>query len=301
KKKGVFLYFYTRELVEQDAFRGWRWSLHLLPFLLLTGLMIPFFLEPVGEKIRVFQSGGIGYEWYSRLQLIIFVLTGAGYSIAAFRIVRKYKRAVLQFISNTDRQMLTWLEYLILGLTLIWGVMIVPGQDDLIFIAVSLFVAFIGVYGFNQVPVYFIQPKFQVIGEVPISPADKYRKSGLTVQQEQALFAALERLMQQACLYEKSDLTLVEVAETLGESPNYLSQAINSQTGGTFYNYVNAFRVKAFIEKLNTSTYQQYTLLALALECGFHSKSTFNKYFKLHTGQTPSAYLKQMAEKQVDQ
>lgn len=294
---GVFLYFYTRELIYQDAFRHWTWVVHLLPFLMLTALMLPFFLAPAAEKIQVFQSGGTGYEWYSRLQLLTFTLTGVGYSVAAFRIIRRYKREVLNFISNTDRQMLSWLEYLILGLSGIWLVMIFPGQDDLIFIAVALFVAFIGVYGFNQVPVYFIQPKFQEAGAAIPAPIEKYRKSGLDEQRAKALFDALQNLMRVERLYEKSDLTLLEVAELLRESPNNLSQTINTQTGGTFYRYVNAFRVEAFIEKLQHSAHEQYTLLALALECGFQSKSTFNKYFKIHTGQTPSAFLKQLTEK----
>jgi AraC-like DNA-binding protein len=37
---------------------------------------------------------------------------------------------------------------------------------------------------------------------------------------------------------------------------------------------------------------QHKTLVALAMEAGFNSKSTFNQVFKMQTGMTPSEYLK---------
>ncbi|MCG8330861.1 MAG: helix-turn-helix domain-containing protein [Chitinophagales bacterium] len=299
----VFLYFYTRELTYKNAFKAKYWYIHLVPFLLLYVLLIPFFSLPAVEKIEVFQSGGAGYEWFMRIQIVLFILSAIIYNLAAFRVVRKYKKEVLNYISNSDQQMLKWVESLIIGLSIIWVIVVLSEGDDWIFIAVSAFVCFIGIYGFKQVPVYFIQststlqenvdnqPQFEKRSAQPISK-EKYKKSGLSNEGEKILFERLEEKMRLEHLYEKNDLTLAEVAILINEPTNHLSQAINSQAGATFYNYINKYRIEAFIEKLDSEKSQQYTYLALAMECGFNSKSTFNKYFKKYTGKTPTEYLK---------
>jgi len=40
----------------------------------------------------------------------------------------------------------------------------------------------------------------------------------------------------------------------------------------------------------------KFTMMSLALDCGFNSKSSFNKNFKKVTGQSPSEYLNTKAE-----
>jgi len=296
----VFLYFYARELTYKDALKAKGWRLHFIPIVFLYLSLIPFLLLPGEEKIAVFENDGLGFEWYIILQLIVFALAGIGYNLAAYLTVRKYKREVLNYISNADEQMLRWLEWLILGMSIIWVVMLITDGDEWIFICVSIFVCFIGLYGFRQVPIYFMQtePQLPIVvapaptKQVSASPQGKYQKSGLTSQQAEQLFLRIEEHMQTEESYKKNDLTLAEIAQTLQEPINHLSQAINSQTGSTFYNYINQYRIQAFIKLLDDPQSKQFTNLALAMECGFNSKSTFNKYFKKHTGKTPTEYLK---------
>lgn len=297
----VFLYFYARELTYKDAFNSKGWFLHLIPLVLLYLLLIPFLLLPGGEKIAVFEKDGLGFEWYMIVQLIVFAMAGIGYNLAAYLVVRKYKREVLNYISNADEQMLRWLEWLILGMSIIWVVMVLSDGDEWIFICVSVFVCFIGIYGFRQVPVYFMQTYPPLppdtapssSDEISSSPTGKYQKSGLTSQQAEQLFQRIEEHMRMDKPYQKNDLTLAEIAQVLQEPINYLSQAINSQTGSTFYSYINQYRIQAFLTLLDDPQNKQFTNLALAMECGFNSKSTFNKYFKKYTGKTPTEYIKQ--------
>ncbi len=296
----VLLYLYTRELTYKDAFATKVWPLHFLPIVLLFLLLIPFLSLPTAEKEAVFVKDGMGFEWYVTIQLIVFTLVGIGYNLAAYLVVRKYKREVLNYISNSDEQMLRWLEWLILGLSIIWLVMLLTDGDEWIFICVSTFVCFMGIYGFRQVPVYFMQTDIEAspdksiqTEENPSSRPDKYQKSGLSSDQAAQLFQRIEQQMNTDELYKKNDLTLAEIAQTLEEPINHLSQAINSQTGSTFYNYINQYRIQAFLELLEDPQSKQFTNLALAMECGFNSKSTFNKYFKKYTGKTPTEYIKQ--------
>ena len=95
-------------------------------------------------------------------------------------------------------------------------------------------------------------------------------------------------------LYLDEKLTLPKLASELDILPNYLSQVINERYGKNFYDYINTFRVAEFQKIIQDPKKRHYTLLTLALECGFNSKSSFNKYFKKSTGQTPSEYLETM-------
>ncbi|MEL7246788.1 MAG: helix-turn-helix domain-containing protein [Bacteroidota bacterium] len=104
----------------------------------------------------------------------------------------------------------------------------------------------------------------------------------------------LEALMQKQTPYLDAQLSLRKLAALAGHHPNYLSRLINECTGHNFAEYTNSFRLAAFAEKAQNPENQKLTLLALAYECGFNSKTVFNTYCKKATGLTPSAYWKSL-------
>ncbi|MCB0287465.1 MAG: AraC family transcriptional regulator, partial [Calditrichaeota bacterium] len=55
--------------------------------------------------------------------------------------------------------------------------------------------------------------------------------------------------------------------------------------------FVNNFRVKEVQARMLDQENSDYTLLAIAMDAGFSSKSSFNRIFKKHTGLTPSQFL----------
>jgi len=106
------------------------------------------------------------------------------------------------------------------------------------------------------------------------------------------LYSDLNQLMNEKSLYKENDLTLTELAKRLGVHPNHLSQVINEKEKKNFYHYINSLRIDEFIRLAALPNSKQYTLLGIAYDCGFNSKSSFNKQFKEHTGKTPSEFLK---------
>jgi AraC-like DNA-binding protein len=90
--------------------------------------------------------------------------------------------------------------------------------------------------------------------------------------------------------WQDSDLTLADLAARLSTTPHRLSEVLNSQLGQTFYDFVNGYRVREVQRRIAAGEAQQVTMLSLALDAGFASKSTFNGVFKKHTGQTPSDF-----------
>ena len=92
-------------------------------------------------------------------------------------------------------------------------------------------------------------------------------------------------------IYTESELSLSELANRLNTLPNYLSQVINDKEGKNFYDYINMLRIDEFKRLVSRPENRKYTLLSLSYDCGFNSKSSFNKNFKKVTGQSPSEYL----------
>ncbi|MGH7468659.1 MAG: helix-turn-helix domain-containing protein [Longimicrobiales bacterium] len=90
--------------------------------------------------------------------------------------------------------------------------------------------------------------------------------------------------------WENSELTLADLAELLSTTPHKVSEVLNARLGQTFYDFVNGYRVREVQRRIERDKARAPTLLVLALEAGFASKSTFNDAFKKHAGQTPSQY-----------
>jgi AraC-like DNA-binding protein len=105
---------------------------------------------------------------------------------------------------------------------------------------------------------------------------------------------ALKVLMEGERLYVEGDLRLYEVASRLGITTHELSELLNHHLETTFHDFVNGYRVRHAIQRLDDPESRDFTLAAIAEESGFSSKSSFNRAFKKVTGLTPSQYQKKL-------
>lgn len=89
------------------------------------------------------------------------------------------------------------------------------------------------------------------------------------------------------------ELTLSDLAVKMGTNPSVLSQVVNTGFGKNFNDFVNGYRVEAFRQKIRAPESAHLTLLAVALDCGFNSKATFNRAFRKLTGFSPKEFVAQ--------
>lgn len=101
--------------------------------------------------------------------------------------------------------------------------------------------------------------------------------------------------MEEERLYGNPTLTLNDVADRLGITSKQVSGIINQGFSQNFNDFVNSYRVAAVKERFALGDQDQYTILSIALACGFNSKTTFNRVFKRVTARTPVQYLAQMS------
>lgn len=106
----------------------------------------------------------------------------------------------------------------------------------------------------------------------------------------------IKNLMEKEQLYLKNDLSLDDLADAAGVNSYELSHYLNHQINSSFYRLINSYRVEEVKKMLNNNTNNRFTLLAIAFESGFNSKSSFNRIFKEFTGLTPKEYKSQKKE-----
>ncbi|WP_201983993.1 helix-turn-helix domain-containing protein [Hymenobacter rubidus] len=102
----------------------------------------------------------------------------------------------------------------------------------------------------------------------------------------------LLRLMADEQPWLEPELTLTELAHRLRTNSALLSKVINAGCGQNFNDFVNTYRVAEARRKLADPRFGHYSLVGVALESGFNSKSTFNRVFKKLLGQAPSEVMR---------
>lgn len=106
-----------------------------------------------------------------------------------------------------------------------------------------------------------------------------------------AVLARLRRALEEEKLYLNPTLTLAELSAHTGLAPRLISFTVNNGFGQSFNDVVNGYRVEAVKRRLaNPADVARLTLLGIAFECGFNSKTTFNRIFKQFTGVAPSEF-----------
>jgi AraC-like DNA-binding protein len=129
-----------------------------------------------------------------------------------------------------------------------------------------------------------VEPPEQSHGAAPPAPTDLPALAPELLAWRDKLLA----LMAAEQPWLEPELTLTELAQRLHTNPGLLSKVINAGCGQNFNDFVNTYRVREARRKLADARFAHYSLVGVALESGFNSKSTFNRVFKKLTGQAPS-------------
>ncbi len=104
----------------------------------------------------------------------------------------------------------------------------------------------------------------------------------------------MEQLMKEEKLYQEPELTLGDLAKKLQTNSSVLSRVINQCFMLNFNDYINKYRVEDVIAKMSNPKFSNQTLLSIAFDAGFNSKSTFNRAFLKFKETTPRYYYQSL-------
>lgn len=303
---GPFLYVYVLVLTnETGKFKSIYW-LHGLPFLLFNlymqlNLSFPIIAEK-SEYLNFPLSSFYGFMVY------YYITLGPVYVILSLLRLKKHTENIYENFSYSEQINLHWLKYVTYLYSIFWitiilthlfsefPVMAVSTLGFVIYLSLTIFIFFLGYFGLKQQTIYKSKPttgqKCNSVSSTDVAKKEeRYKKSGLKQTEAREYLEKLFNYFENEKPYLNGKLCLSDVAAHLDISHNYLSQIINEQLDKTFFRFANEYRVKEVKYRLSMPEYKQYTLLTIALESGFNTKSNFNRIFKKHTGLSPSQYI----------
>ncbi len=291
---GPLHYLYSRYLQPEGDSFNLKDIWHFLPFVAYVIFLIPFFVESASVKLEflaLMQQGrtpkhlavagalkGIHGVTYMGLTLVLLMR--------------------LEQNGRSRREKLKWLWWITILTTIVWtvnavlllsgfaGFQIVGNVDMVVGIMIAVAVYTMGYLGLKQGA---LAPD----GGSVWREGSKYERSGLSTDQADHLVGRITEMVEDSHIYRQPGLTLQQFGDQLGISTHHLSQLLNERMETTFFDLINSSRVDDAKRLLSDPNYDHLTLVAVAFEVGFNSKSAFNSAFKRYTHVTPSKFKKQ--------
>jgi AraC-like DNA-binding protein len=294
---GPSLYFYVRSIIEEKFIFKKIYFLHLFFFVLYYILGFSLFTSSASEKIKLSEYFLTAKVYYTGFEyFLIFLQVGhVAVYLTVTEIYLRKKQKTIKLEKQENRDRLSWVKlvrWLFTGflMFLIFLELYFITKGYYTIIAGYLYTLLYSLIIYTISTVMYYKPQM-VLGE----RAKKYKKSVMDNPEVDIYVAKLEKLMKEDKIYTEPDLKLNEVADQLGVSVHFLSQLLNEKFNRTFLDYVNYFRVEALKASLADPNKAHLTLLSLAMDAGFNSKSAYNNTFKRFTGKTPTEYKKLIA------
>ncbi len=102
----------------------------------------------------------------------------------------------------------------------------------------------------------------------------------------------LELILATEKVFRNERLNVETLAKHLKWTPKELSFVINKGYGKNFNDFINEFRIEDFKTRIQKGENESFTIISIAYDAGFNSKSSFYRAFKKATNQTPKEFLR---------
>jgi AraC-like DNA-binding protein len=157
-------------------------------------------------------------------------------------------------------------------------------------IALTIFTFVVSYYGIRQPSLNVSSPSEMMSTTNSAPRAEKYQRSGLTEAMASKIQSDLENYMISKRSYQNPQITINNIATELDIPRHYITQVLSERLQKNFFTWINDYRIADAKRKLKDRKNAHLTILAIAYDCGFNSKSSFNSIFKRTTGKTPSEF-----------
>lgn len=304
---GPLLYFYINSLLKENI--KFKYAvIHAIPFLIFFILTVFFqlkILPPPPSDFNILIHEEIDYNG----EVIFTLIQGLsllGYSVITLFLLNKHNKNIKNYYSYRPIHLtIRWsytiiiffvIAYLLVAITqLLIPELVNQFPFDIHIMLISIFVYLLGYLGIQQQPVYLSMIELSKI-ERKVKKEEvskeKYTKNRLNDHLKVVYKTKLVEYLDKDKPYLNPKLSIDDLSVALEIPKHFISQTINNSLNHTFYSLINFYRVTEVKERIKNDKQEKYTLLSIAFDAGFNSKSGFNKNFKLETGITPLEYRK---------
>lgn len=299
---GPIFYIYVKILTAKNLILDKKDFLHFLPFLFHVIYIVPFFVLNNEDKIALFE------EWCSEPTVDEYVITFIQiihvfiYMFFVNHLRNEHKQKIKNSFSSIEQINLDWIRsifIMFMVVFIVFAVLVIYSAlgnkeishalgSNIIAILASICIYSMGYLGLRQPEI------FSGIDDSAESKI-KYEKSALTPEDSEKYLKKLIEYMKSEKPFIESNLTILDLANQTSIPNYYLSQIINEKLNQNFYDFINSFRIEEAKLRLLAPEYENLTIIAIAYDVGFNSKSAFNTAFKKLTNLTPSQFRQQIA------
>ncbi len=287
---GPLIFLYVRKLLTCAPQASRDWKRHFLPAFLHQFHLLRYMLEPSQQTLERLATRDFPLAPY----VITFATLQIGiYLLMSYRVVRQFRTQSLN--ERSEQPVLGYLSTFLFAMGACWLAWFLSGLV-FIFPTVSLFqflkpdIAWILMAMTTALLAYFAMAEKESLA-LNLQPR-KYENSPLSSKKQNDLSFRLREWMKTEKPYLEPKLSLQDLATQLNIAGKDLSRVINETQNMNFFDFVNSYRISEFKRLASQNRLENETILAIAFEAGFNSKSTFNHSFKKLTGLTPAQYLK---------
>ncbi|MBO0343288.1 MAG: helix-turn-helix domain-containing protein [Bacteroidota bacterium] len=297
---GPALYFYTKSITDHDFKFSKKDLVHFAPVV----------LEFIFYRTAIYRLGSAGlyqtpahpYTKYYLTEQWLGVLSITLYTIISLVVLFRYQNWLKQRFSNLENKSLNWLKAPIIIYSAFWiGWNILSEIDRFVFDRGLREMYFLPAFVGLAIVSYWIGFKGYLKSQTETSGYSSRKTTSDDSAHNPKWASKITKVMESKKPYLDPELDLTKLSELADLNPKQVSHTINRSFSKNFYEYVNGFRVEEFKQLAAKPENKKLTLLGLAFECGFKSKSTFNDAFKKITGKTPSQYVNQKKESEKKQ
>lgn len=299
----LFLYWYVKATIGQiNKWKGIIWQ--LITIVLYEVFSFSFFLYPAKVRLLFIEGKELFPLYYFPIAILITAYF-AYFIYASYKLLKDYKDKVLQVYSYRESVDLLWLRRLIgsfaticilifpLGLIAYFGFHSMVFTDYYFFVTLVLFIFFLGFWGYQQGEIFYINGNSSSAEEAKLEISEEIPAENHYIEKHYKQEALqLRELMKKEKPYLEPSLTIHDLAAKMEMPAHQLSKVINKEFRCNFFEFINKYRIEDFKQRAFSTDYKNMTILAIALDCGFNSKSAFNRIFKDVTGLTPGDYIK---------
>ncbi|MBD0372941.1 MAG: AraC family transcriptional regulator [Pyrinomonadaceae bacterium] len=296
---GPLLFLYLKALTSRRPVFRRRDTLHFIPFALCVLYLLPYYLQSREAKlaslIAEYNQADMGQWYYVRSTVVItqFLI----YLVLAIALMVDYSRRLKRQDSSLNPGALFQVRFLTGASLVLWILAALRFVLDhtaatnlVVPFGASVIVYALGYMGLRK-PDALVGADEEPLAGVA-EQGTKYERSRLTPERSERYLKKLVEAMETEKLYRDGELTLQKLSERLSIPAQHLSQTINGRLNQTFTEFVNAYRIEEAKRRLLDPTLKHYSVLAIAEDVGFNSKSSFNAVFKKHVHMTPSEFRK---------
>jgi AraC-like DNA-binding protein len=290
---GPLLYLYVRALTERDFVFRKQTLLHFVPAALVVLYLTPFYFQSAGYKHASLPTS----NWYyvrSALVITQFLI----YLVFVILMFVRYSRRVKTHGTPAERSILFQVRFLVVSFMGLWLLGLIRYAIDLRYpdpdhLRQTVWILPLAVTSIFYALAYFGLRKPEVLSGADEGRREKkYERSTLTPERSQKYLQRLQDAMEVEKVYTDGTLTLQKLAAKLSIPAQHLSQVVNEQLNQNILDFINTHRVAEAKRRLLDPSRRHLSILAIAEEVGFNSKSSFNSVFKKHTNLTPSEFRK---------